>query len=280
MTTLKEKMAATFANMPDASNNVLFELRGNRLWVTFNRPKRYNAFSMDMYTKLTNNINEVNKDDKVKFIILTGSGGNFSSGNDLKNFAAFPSIDATIEELSKTAAEVIFDLTEAIIRSSKPIFAIVEGQCIGFAFTQLLLYDRVFTVEGSEFTAPLVKLAQGPEMCSSFTFPKFFGQRLGEQLITGGIKVDPAFLHKHGVADACKSRKEAEQQLEQHLSELDELDWASYLAARRLFREVDRSILHKVNRLEADNLTERWSNPELLPFLMNYLSKAKAKPKL
>jgi enoyl-CoA hydratase/carnithine racemase len=82
----------------------------------------------------------------------------------------------------------------------------------------LLLYDRVFAVEGGEYNAPLVKLAQGPEMCSSFTFPKRFGQKLGEQLIMSGEKVDSAFLEKHGVVTLCKSRSEAEQRLEKHLS--------------------------------------------------------------
>lgn len=113
----------------------------------------------------------------------------------------------------------------------------------------MLLYDRVFAVEGGEYTAPLVKLAQGPEMCSSFTFPKRFGQKLGEQLIMSGEKVDTAFLEKHGVVTLCKSRTEAELKLEKYLSELDELNWPSYLAARELFRAVDLDTLDKVNKV-------------------------------
>ena len=53
-------------------------------------------------------------------------------------------------------------LTEKIIKSEKPIFCIVQGKIVGFAFTQLALYDKVFAVEGSYFMAPLVKIAQGP----------------------------------------------------------------------------------------------------------------------
>jgi hypothetical protein len=62
-------------------------------------------------------------------------------------------------------------------------------------------------------------------MCSSYLFPRRFGDRLGEQLIVGGLTVAPAFLEKHGLAISCRSRSEAEQRLEKHLSELDELDW-------------------------------------------------------
>jgi enoyl-CoA hydratase/carnithine racemase len=139
----------------------------------------------------------------VKFIILNGSGGNYSSGNDLNNFIVTSTIGLTREESVKVTADILFDLTAAIIHSKKPLFAITEGKTIGFAFTQLLLYDRVFAVKGGEYTAPLVKLAQGPEMCSSFTFPKRFGQKLGEHLIIAGDKVEAAFLEKHGVVDVC-----------------------------------------------------------------------------
>jgi enoyl-CoA hydratase/carnithine racemase len=162
MSALKAKIAAMFEEMPDAKTNMLFEAKGSRLWITLNRPKRYNAFTMNMYTKLVNKIIEANKDDSIKYIIISGNGGNFSSGNDLNNFQVSASVDASVEEKSKFSADIIFDLTEAIIDSRKPIFAITEGRSIGFAFTQLLLYDQVWSVEGGDFSAPLVKLAQGP----------------------------------------------------------------------------------------------------------------------
>lgn len=73
------------------------------------------------------------------------------------------------------AKVIVEDFGKAIINSAKPIFAIVQGMATGVAFTQLGLYDRVYAVEGSVFRAPLVQLAQGPEMCSSYTFPKYLG---------------------------------------------------------------------------------------------------------
>lgn len=86
----------------------------------------------------------------------------------------------------------------------------MEGKVIGFAFTQLALFDRVFAVEGAQFNAPLVLLAQGPEMCAAYTFPKIFGRNVGEDLLVKGNKVDTLFLEKHGFASRCKTSKEAE----------------------------------------------------------------------
>ena len=96
-----------------------------------------------------------------------------------------------------------------MIRSKKPIFAIAEGKVIGFAFTQLALFDKVFATSNASFRAPLVLLAQGQEMCSSYTFPKIFGKAVGEDLIMKGLTVDSTFLDKHGFLTAVKDRAAA-----------------------------------------------------------------------
>lgn len=46
-------------------------------------------------------------------------------------------------------AENLREFCDVIINSKKPIFGLVEGKAIGFAFTQLALYDRVYAVEGA-----------------------------------------------------------------------------------------------------------------------------------
>lgn len=78
------------------------------------------------------------------------------------------------------AKSVLEELIKCIVICDKPIFAIAQGMCTGFGFTQLALFDKVFAVDGAIFKAPLVKLAQGPEVCSSYTFPKYFGSSMAK----------------------------------------------------------------------------------------------------
>jgi len=51
-----------------------------------------------------------------------------------------------VAQISRVTADMLAQLCETIITSRKPIFAITEGKVIGFAFTQLALYDKVFSV--------------------------------------------------------------------------------------------------------------------------------------
>ena len=46
---MRQKMDDLFFSDPSYKTNIISEVKGNRFYITFNRPKRYNAFSNDMY---------------------------------------------------------------------------------------------------------------------------------------------------------------------------------------------------------------------------------------
>lgn len=92
----------------------------------------------------------------------------------------------SIQEFTTFVAhDILEDYAKAIVESKKPIAAVVQGKVLGVAFTQLALFDKVFGIEGTTFKAPLVKLSQGPEMASAYTFPKIFGASLSKEIIIG-----------------------------------------------------------------------------------------------
>ena len=80
------KLMAILAKDPSVKTNIVSEIKGNRFWITFNRPKRYNAFTSDMYVTLKELILYGNEHKDIKFIVINGKGGSYSSGNDLSNF--------------------------------------------------------------------------------------------------------------------------------------------------------------------------------------------------
>jgi len=56
----RQTIVENFHKDPNISTNILSEIKGNRFYITFNRPKRYNAFTPDMYYTFTHLINAAN----------------------------------------------------------------------------------------------------------------------------------------------------------------------------------------------------------------------------
>ena len=77
--------------MPDC----LVDKDGHVLTVTLNRPQRRNAMTLAMFARLADAWDMVDKDLEIRAIVLTGSGGHFSAGMDLRAMAGDAEATAT-----------------------------------------------------------------------------------------------------------------------------------------------------------------------------------------
>ena len=71
-----------------SSEDLLFELNDHVAIITLNRPAQRNAISQAMSRKLTEYMQRVRRDDDIRVAIITGAGGTFCAGADLKERAA------------------------------------------------------------------------------------------------------------------------------------------------------------------------------------------------
>ena len=113
--------------MPDEAH-VLVERDGHVLTVTLNRPEAKNAFSPSMLVGAADAWKLLDTDPKLRVGILTGAGGDFCSGMDLKALAAGFSDD----EMARMAEDPDLHWKALLrhFRPSKPIIAAVEGYCV------------------------------------------------------------------------------------------------------------------------------------------------------
>lgn len=124
--------------------------------IVLNRPKKKNAFSKEMYHELDKALREISDNDKIKVILLTGSGDNFSAGNDLSNFSEIMH-PLTI---AKKSREICYSFVDSFICCKKPIVVAVNGPAFGIAVTVLGLCDAVFSSSSASFKTPFAELGQ------------------------------------------------------------------------------------------------------------------------
>ncbi|WP_296474800.1 enoyl-CoA hydratase [Roseinatronobacter sp.] len=108
-------------------SDVHSEIRGQTLWITFNRPQARNAFTFAMYRDVAALCRDVPTDGSVRAVVLTGAGDKaFAAGTDMTEFRAF---DKTQDALDYEAS--IAQVLETVERCALPTIAAIHGACTG-----------------------------------------------------------------------------------------------------------------------------------------------------
>jgi enoyl-CoA hydratase/carnithine racemase len=152
--------------------------------ITINRPERKNAFTRSQYEDLASALRDIDTDDSVHVAILTGAGGAFSSGQDLKEMAEMATAVASGTPASPQPGgfTVLLDGLETF---SKPLIAAVNGVAVGIGMTLLPFCDIVLIDETARMRVPFSELGVPPEAASSILFADQIGwQRAAEILFT------------------------------------------------------------------------------------------------
>ena len=131
------------------ADEVLVERRESVLVITINRPEAKNAINGAVAAGMAAALDELDADDELRAGVLTGAGGTFSAGMDLKAFLKGET--PTIE------GRGLGGLTEAPPR--KPLIGAVEGWAVAGGFELLLACDLVVASETAKLGVPEVKRA-------------------------------------------------------------------------------------------------------------------------
>ena len=154
--------------------------------VVMNRPERKNAFDRAQYDALAAALASLDVDSDVRVAVLTGAGGAFSSGQDLKEMTelAQQASSGTIST-SSTAPSGFTVLLDALEVFSKPLIAAVNGVAVGIGMTLLPFCDLVLVGASARLRMPFSDLGVPPEAASSVTLPDLIGwQRAADLLLT------------------------------------------------------------------------------------------------
>jgi len=126
---------------------VEFRTEGHVAILTINRPEARNALNADVGTGLGEGFGEIERNPEIRVGILTGGGGHFCSGMDLKGFVAGQSIDTSGIPYGGAANRVV----------TKPLIAAVEGYALAGGFELALVCDLIVAAKTAKFGIPEVK---------------------------------------------------------------------------------------------------------------------------
>jgi len=118
--------------------------------IWFNRPEKRNAMSPALHEAMDNMLVKLEEDPDTKLVIIRGTGGNFSAGQDLQEF--FRGMDNNPLQAKRMAQTANRWRWDRLYNYDKPTIAVVEGYCVGGAFMQLLATDFAIAADSAQFS--------------------------------------------------------------------------------------------------------------------------------
>ena len=122
--------------------------------VTLNRPERLNAFSLEMHHELEDVLVELDRDEQVNAIVLTGAGRAFSAGGDLRGMQERANDPSIRHAPTASGRKLIMNLLEL----QQPIIAAVNGDAVGLAANIALFCDVIIAAENARIGDPHVRV--------------------------------------------------------------------------------------------------------------------------
>ena len=173
--------------------DILVERADGVLTIAFNRPGKKNAITAAMYQTMADALVEAQGDAAVRAILIRGSAGIFSAGNDLEDFMKTPPMGEDAP---------VFQFLRAISSAEKPVVASVAGPAVGIGTTLLLHCDLVYAADTASFSLPFTQLGLCPEAASSLLLQRVAGYQAAAEKLLLGEAFDAAEAHAHGFRES------------------------------------------------------------------------------
>jgi enoyl-CoA hydratase len=164
------------------------EKRGAVVLLKLNRPEKLNALTREMLDELSAALDEAERDEDIRAVILAGEGRAFSAGYDLEVIEGEG--EGSKEDRLRDSLRRDFDSVMQIWQFPKPVIAAIHGYCLGYAMEIAAACDLSIAAEGCRFGVPEARFGSGV-IC--LILPWLIGQKHArELLLVGSDRVDAA----------------------------------------------------------------------------------------
>jgi enoyl-CoA hydratase/carnithine racemase len=154
--------------------------------LTLNRPEHRNTVTYGVLDALLRLVDEVDRDDDVRAVVLTGRGPFFSAGTDLSARDGYQADGSDFKPLRGGTRDVGGELAIRFFDARKPVIAAFNGTAVGIGVTMSLPMDIRIASSEARFAVPFTRRGIVPESCASWFLPRVVGiSRALDWVVTG-----------------------------------------------------------------------------------------------
>ncbi|MBP0593512.1 enoyl-CoA hydratase [Paraburkholderia sp. LEh10] len=246
--------------------DILIERTADVQTITFNRPDKKNAITSAMYQTMADALAQAQSDATVRAILIRGSVGIFSAGNDLEDFMKKPPVG---EEAP------VFRFLRAISSAEKPLVASVAGAAVGVGTTLLLHCDMVYAADNATFSLPFSQLGLCPEAASSLLLQRVAGYQAAAEKLMLGEPFDANEAQRMGFVNRLLPAAEVDAFALQQAQKLAALPASSLRVTKQLMKRAAQHELQAQMTDEAVHFAKMLLAPEAKEAFKAFFEKRK-----
>ena len=160
--------------------------------IRLNRPKALNALSSTLMTELSHALIDLEQDDAIGCLVITGNEKAFAAGADIKEMQSKSYMDVYLEDF-------ITATWEQGARNRKPIIAAVAGYALGGGCEIAMMCDFIIAADNARFGQPEITIGTIPGMGGTQRLPRFVGKAKAMEMCLTGRMMDAGEAERSGL---------------------------------------------------------------------------------
>ena len=165
---------------------ILFSVQDQVATVTLNQPARRNTLDEATKRELAQAVRQVQDDRSVRAVVITGAGGVFCAGGDIRAMQG-----AVLDSAGwRERMAQVRDFIEPLINLDRPVIAAVDGAAFGAGFSLALAADFVLASPTARFCLSFMRVGLVPDCGAFYTLPRVVGAQRAKELMLSAREVD------------------------------------------------------------------------------------------
>jgi len=214
------------------SEHIRLDRDGSVGILRFVQPEKRNPYSMAFVDELVALLKDVDRDDTIRAVVMTG-GDHFSSGGDL---VGFQSVIAEGARATSEMVERVHDGGRAAYLFRKPLISAVCGVAFGAGLSLALSADIVVAAEDARLCEVFARVGGCPDTGSSWLLQQRAGAGVARMLVLTGREIDGRTAKELRVVEECVPAKQVEERALQIAHEIAQHPMFGVQSAKRVMR--------------------------------------------
>ncbi len=253
---------------------VTSERKGDVKWVRLNRPEVRNAIGTDSADLVREELSKA-PGEGARVVVLTGSGGSFCAGADLKALAPHVGEFTGVKSILR---DHYHPLLKTIVESPLPVVAAVDGAAAGIGHDIALAADIRLASDRAFFSQVFVNIGLMPDGGGTFTLPRLIGLGRALEMALTGRRVQAAEALSWGLVNHVYPAATFESEVARFADELAKKAPLSMARSKRAMRAAfETSDFAQAMLREADLQEELFATDDFREGVMAFIEKRPAK---